>query len=160
MKEKEEKQKIDKKKSKVQHNDVGMARLFFNLGYADKILPQRLIGLINDTCDNKDIKIGKIDIMERFSYVDVDGYYANEIIEAFHGETYKRKPLIVEAANARKAGADKKSKKKQNSLPAETPKKKEAKVDKKNKRKDRNKDTDFAPKKGRKGRSRRGENFF
>ncbi|MBR5777849.1 MAG: DEAD/DEAH box helicase [Bacteroidales bacterium] len=160
VKEKEEKQKIDKKKSKVQHNDVGMARLFFNLGYADKILPQRLIGLINDTCDNKDIKIGKIDIMERFSYVDVDGYYANEIIEAFHGETYKRKPLIVEAANARKAGADKKSKKKQNSLPVETPKKKEAKGDKKNKRKDRNKDTDFAPKKGRKGRSRRGENFF
>ena len=86
-----------------------MARLFFNLGYDDKILPQRLIGLINDTCNNKDIKIGKIDIMERFSYVDVDGMYANDIIEAFHGETYRRKPLIVEAANAKKAGNDKKS---------------------------------------------------
>ena len=86
-----------------------MARLFFNLGYDDKILPQRLIGLINDTCNNKDIKIGKIDIMERFSYVDVDGIYANDIIEAFHGETYRRKPLIVEAANAKKAGNDKKN---------------------------------------------------
>ncbi len=112
--EREEKAKIEKKKSKVKHNDVGMARLFFNLGYEDKILPQRLIGLINDTCDNKDIKIGKIDILERFSYVDVDGMYANEIIGAFHGETYKRKPLIVEAANAKKAGNDKKGRGKRN----------------------------------------------
>ncbi len=104
VKEKEENQKIDKKKERVRHNDTGMARLFINLGYEDKILPQRLIGLINDTCRNKDIRIGKIDILERFSYVDVEDAYANEIIEAFHGETYRRKPLIVEAANVKRTG--------------------------------------------------------
>ena len=102
VREKEVRKEIGKKKKNVQHNDAGMARLFINLGYEDKILPQRIIGLINDTCRNKDIKIGKIDITDRFSYVDVDGNYANEVIEAFHGEYYRGRPLIVEAAKSRK----------------------------------------------------------
>ena len=151
--EKEEKAKIEKKKSKVQHNDVGMVRLFFNLGYEDKILPQRLIGLINDTCNNKDIKIGKIDILERFSYVDVDGFYANDIIEAFHGETYRRKPLIVEAANAKKAGNDKKSRRRVKDIDKKsTAKETRRRSDEKSSK--RAKNNEFADKKSKKKRRR------
>lgn len=102
VREKEVRKEIDKKKKQVKHNDAGMARLFINLGYEDKILPQRIIGLINDTCHNKNIKIGKIDINDRFSYIDVDGNYANEVIEAFHGEHFRGRPLVVEAAKSRK----------------------------------------------------------
>ena len=146
---------IEKKKSKVQHNDVGMARLFFNLGYDDKILPQRLIGLINDTCNNKDIKIGKIDIMERFSYVDVDGFYANDIIEAFHGETYRRKPLIVEAANAKNAGNDKKSRRrssKDNDIDKKTAK--ESRGNRKGDKKSKGNNTSDKKKKRKRGQYR------
>ena len=83
-----------------------MARLMFNLGYKDKIQPQRLIGMINDRCRDTKIKIGKIDISELFTYVDVDGNYANDIIEAFHGETYRGRPLIVQAAKSKRKDKD------------------------------------------------------
>ena len=83
-----------------------MARLMFNLGYKDKIQPQRLIGMINDRCRDTKIKIGKIDISELFTYVDVDGNYANDIIEAFHGENYRGRPLIVQAAKSKRKDKD------------------------------------------------------
>ena len=106
MKEKEERKSIEKKKKETVHDDSGMARLMFNLGYKDKIQPQRLIGMINDRCRDTKIKIGKIDISELFTYVDVDGNYANDIIEAFHGESYRGRPLIVQAAKSKRKDKD------------------------------------------------------
>ena len=147
VKEKEVRKEIEKKKKQVQHNDVGMARLFINLGYEDKILPQRIIGLINDTCHNKDIKIGKIDITDRFSYVDIDGNYANEVIEAFHGERYHGRPLIVEAAKSKKK--EKEERKGENT-------KNFARKGAKNFAKDKKrKSDDFSPKNDRKKNKRR-----
>ena len=106
VKEKEERKAVEKKKKETVHDDSGMARLMFNLGYKDKIQPQRLIGMINDRCRDTKIKIGKIDISELFTYVDVDGNYANDIIEAFHGEMYRGRPLIVQAAKSKRKDKD------------------------------------------------------
>ncbi len=106
VKEKEERKAIEKKAKSTVHDDSGMARLIINLGYKDKIQPQRLIGMINDRCRDTKIKIGKIDISELFTYIDVDGNYANDIIEAFHGESYRGRPLIVQAAKSKRKDKD------------------------------------------------------
>lgn len=106
VKEKEERKAIEKKTKTTVHDDSGMARLMINLGYKDKIQPQRLIGMINDRCRDTKIKIGKIDISELFTYIDVDGNYANDIIEAFHGESYRGRPLIVQAAKSKRKDKD------------------------------------------------------
>ncbi|MBO7542028.1 MAG: DEAD/DEAH box helicase [Bacteroidales bacterium] len=106
VKEKEERKSIEKKAKNTVHDDSGMARLMINLGYKDKIQPQRLIGMINDRCRDTKIKIGKIDISELFTYIDVDGNYANDIIEAFHGEMYRGRPLIVQAAKSKRKDKD------------------------------------------------------
>ena len=106
VKEKEERKAIEKKAKTTVHDDSGMARLMINLGYKDKIQPQRLIGMINDRCRDTKIKIGKIDISELFTYIDVDGNYANDIIEAFHGESYRGRPMIVQAAKSKRKDKD------------------------------------------------------
>lgn len=106
VKEKEERKAIEKKAKNTVHDDSGMARLMINLGYKDKIQPQRLIGMINDRCRDTKIKIGKIDISELFTYIDVDGNYANDIIEAFHGETYRGRPIIMQAAKSKRKDKD------------------------------------------------------
>ncbi len=79
-------------------SDRNYSRLFFSLGHRDKIVPQRLIGLINDQTQNRDINIGRIDIMDAFSYIDIGNQYVDEVIEAFDGISYKGRPLTVELA--------------------------------------------------------------
>lgn len=83
--ESESKSKKDRKgqKSKKERDDSHMVRLFVGLGKRDRIRPQVLIGLINDVTRTKDIEIGHIDLMENFSFIDVDGARAQFVVDCF-----------------------------------------------------------------------------
>ncbi|MDR0790685.1 MAG: DEAD/DEAH box helicase [Bacteroidales bacterium] len=87
----------DRGRSKT-HSDEGFVRLFFNVGHRDNIVPQRIIGMINDNTPHTRIAIGRIDIMDNFSYVEVGSDNANEVIEAFEGKFAKGRPILVEVA--------------------------------------------------------------
>ncbi len=83
--ESESKSKKDRKeqKTKKERDDSHMVRLFVGLGKRDRIRPQVLIGLINDVTRTKDIEIGHIDLMENFSFIDVDGARAQFVVDCF-----------------------------------------------------------------------------
>lgn len=72
-----------------------MTRLYFGIGYSDKVVPQRLIALINETTQNRDVRIGKIDIFEDETHIEIDSDHAQEVVNAFRGATYKGFDLIV-----------------------------------------------------------------
>lgn len=57
-------------------------RLFLNVGRKDHIVPQRIIGMINDYTRRRDIAIGRIDIFDTFSYIDVEADAAELIIDS------------------------------------------------------------------------------
>lgn len=105
------------KSTKSDGRRAEMVRLNFGLGYRDNIVPQRLIGLINDKTGKKKIQIGKIDIYEEESFVDVDAEYAGEIIAAFENTQYKGIDLIVKTSNRKmkrdRPGYEKRSSSKQ-----------------------------------------------
>ena len=150
VKEKEERKSIEKKAKNTVHDDSGMARLMINLGYKDKIQPQRLIGMINDRCRDTKIKIGKIDISELFTYIDVDGNYANDIIEAFHGENYRGRPLIVQAAKSKR-----KDKEEARKVNRENRRRQKREYDDKPRERDRKRDNNRDRKADDKGREKR-----
>ena len=131
----EEAEERGRKKKSSRSED--MTRIYFGLGYSDKVVPQRLIGLINDTTGNRDIRIGKIDIFEDESYISVDSAYAQDIVNAFAGASYKGFDLIVKISKQRP-----KSEKKQESS--------------RKKRPEREDNQGFWPKKGRKFNGNRG----
>ena len=81
--------------------DGNFARLFFNIGRKDRIEPVDMIKLINKTVGRRDVNIGRIDILDIYTYVDVESQYANDIIGALNDTTYKRRPLIVDLASPR-----------------------------------------------------------
>lgn len=62
--------------------DGDFTRLFLNIGRKDRIVPQRIIGMINDFTRRRNIAIGRIDIFDTFSYVDVDADAADLVIDA------------------------------------------------------------------------------
>lgn len=87
------------KQKRERHFDKGLfTPICINLGYKDKIVPQRLIGLINDYTPKRRIEIGKIDITDKNSFVEVSNDGADAVIDALDGRVVRGRELRVEIA--------------------------------------------------------------
>jgi ATP-dependent RNA helicase DeaD len=69
--------------SKRQRNDENMTRFFINVGRRDRLNPSRLIGLINEQEIGKNIEIGHIEILDSFSFFELDKNFEKETIGNF-----------------------------------------------------------------------------
>ena len=65
-------------------NDENMSRFFINIGRKDSLNPARLIGLINDQNIAKNVEIGQIEILDTFSFFELDKNYEKETVTAFN----------------------------------------------------------------------------
>lgn len=64
-------------------SNENMTRFFINIGRKDKLNPARLIGLINDQNITDHIEIGAIDILDTFSFFEVEKKYTEKTLDAF-----------------------------------------------------------------------------
>ncbi len=97
-----EKPKQEKNNKDKRTNKKGnFTRLFITLGHKDKIVPQRLIGMINDYTHERHIEIGKIDIFDTFSYIEVEDNKVELVMDAFEGRFVKGRPIAVEIAESK-----------------------------------------------------------
>ncbi len=69
--------------SRGRARDENMTRFFINLGRKDKLNPASLIGLINDQKIADKIEIGAIDILDTFSFFEIDKNFEKETLDAF-----------------------------------------------------------------------------
>ena len=60
-----------------------MSRFFINLGRKDKLNPAKLISLINDQNIGDKVEIGAIDILDTFSFFEIDKNYEEGTLTAF-----------------------------------------------------------------------------
>ena len=93
----EKKDKAERKKER-DRMDQTMKRLFFGVGKNNHILPQKLIGMINDVTRTKNIPIGRIDLFADYSYVDVEESFVPMILECFADPRRNPKGIVVEVA--------------------------------------------------------------
>ena len=63
--------------------DENMTRFFINIGRKDDLNPARLIGLINDQRITDNIEIGAIDILDTFSFFELDKNFEEQALSAF-----------------------------------------------------------------------------
>ena len=63
--------------------DENMTRFFINIGRKDDLNPARLIGLINDQRITDNIEIGAIDILDTFSFFELDKNFEGQALSAF-----------------------------------------------------------------------------
>jgi ATP-dependent RNA helicase DeaD len=59
------------------------------------------MGIINDNTRTRNIEIGKIDLMKRFAFFEVDKKYEKEIVEGFQSAEFRGTRLSVEISNAK-----------------------------------------------------------
>lgn len=74
------------------------ARLYFNIGTKHKVKPNNLIGMINEQTDSNDIGIGKIEMLNNFSFVEVEKKYEKQVVEAFSNASFGGTKLVVETS--------------------------------------------------------------
>jgi ATP-dependent RNA helicase DeaD len=55
------------------------------------------------------VEIGKIDILDNFSYIEVSTQDVNDVLFAFEDKFYKGRPLTLELAQAKKPNKKEKS---------------------------------------------------
>lgn len=77
-------------------NQTSFSRFYINVGSKNKLNPARLIGLLNEQTDRNDIEIGKIEIMNKLSFFEVDSRYEKDVLGAFKKAQFEGVPLLVE----------------------------------------------------------------
>jgi ATP-dependent RNA helicase DeaD len=60
-----------------------MTRFFINLGRKDRLNPAKLMGLINEQGINKNVEIGAIDILDTFSFFEIDKNFESDTLDSF-----------------------------------------------------------------------------
>ncbi|MCG1036949.1 DEAD/DEAH box helicase [Polaribacter sargassicola] len=69
--------------SRARTVNENMTRFFINIGRKDSLNPAKLIGLINDQNIGDKIEIGAIDILDTFSFFELDKNFEDKTLEAF-----------------------------------------------------------------------------
>ena len=112
--------------------EKGYTRLFLNLGKTDGFYANQIIELINRNLKKERIEIGRIDLMQNFSFFEIAEAQAPMIIKALNKTTANGRRVIVEVAGENNGKSDKSGKKQKNATakPAEKKGKKGNKADK------------------------------
>ena len=92
--------------SRGRSNDENMTRFFINIGRKDNLNPARLIGLINDQRITDNIEIGAIDILDTFSFFEIDKNFEANTLEAFDANSpeYNGRNVNIEITNKERGG--------------------------------------------------------
>jgi ATP-dependent RNA helicase DeaD len=87
-------------------DDENMSRFFINIGRKDRLNPARLIGLINEQQIAKNIEIGQIEILDTFSFFELDKNYQDQTIEAFQKNNveFDGRSVNVEKTEKKRSG--------------------------------------------------------
>ncbi len=89
-------------------DDENMTRFFINIGRKDKLNPARLIGLINEQNISKNIEIGQIEILDTFSFFELDKNFTQETLAAFTRSNdieFEGRGVNVEVTEKKRAGS-------------------------------------------------------
>ncbi|PLX11559.1 MAG: DEAD/DEAH box helicase [Marinilabiliales bacterium] len=101
--EKEYRQK-EKDKGKRRGSDKDFKRLFINLGKNHGLNAQRLMGLVNESTHDRNIPIGKIDIMKSFSFFEIDKQFTDKVLDGVNGYTFEGVKVSTEIAKEKPSG--------------------------------------------------------
>jgi ATP-dependent RNA helicase DeaD len=77
----------------------GMVRLFMNIGRASSVSAKDIIDSIASNTNLEGNKVGKINIFEKFSFVEIPKEYSSEVIMCMKKSSIKGRRINVEKAN-------------------------------------------------------------
>lgn len=79
-------------------NEEGFVRLFFNLGKKDGVRVKDIIGSVSANTAVSGNDIGKVDLYDKFSFVEVSVEFVDEVLTGMKGKPIKGKKVNIEVA--------------------------------------------------------------
>jgi ATP-dependent RNA helicase DeaD len=91
----------DRKGGGKRRNNENMTRFFFNLGKRDQLKKMDMLEIINKATSKskKRADIGDIEILEKFSFFEVDKSFKEEVLKGIATQKFKGKEMRAEVAN-------------------------------------------------------------
>ncbi len=77
---------------------VVYSRMFMNIGKSERMDKRTIINMINQTMPGKSVEIGEIEVMQNFSFFEIDKRYEFDLQKAFRQVQYKGKRIGLEVA--------------------------------------------------------------
>jgi ATP-dependent RNA helicase DeaD len=87
------------KKSKSDRRKSTLISFYINLGTKNDLNPARLIGLINEALNSGDAVIGKIEILKKFSFFEIEASMDQKIKKSLQGKEFEGVKIKLEVAN-------------------------------------------------------------
>jgi ATP-dependent RNA helicase DeaD len=87
-----------------QRSNGNYTRLFISLGEKDGFYKAAFLEFLLDTTGHKKAQLGKIELMDSYSFIEVDHDIAEEFIAAFNGKKFRGRPIRIEASSDRTNG--------------------------------------------------------
>ena len=109
---KERKDRGSDREKTARKAEKGYTRLFLNLGKTDGFYANQIIELVNRNLKKQRIQIGRIDLMQTFSFFEIIEAQAPMVIKALNKVSLNGRKVIVEVAGENTGKSDKSGKKK------------------------------------------------
>lgn len=93
-----------------QKTDEGYTRMFINVGKLDGLNPGGLIELINKSMPGKRIPVGRIDLLPKFSFFEVESSYSKMILDDMKEASYNGTPVAIDIAQEKREEGEEKYK--------------------------------------------------
>ncbi len=104
---KEPKERGEKRGQRSRKAEAGYARLFLNMGKTDNFYAAQVIDLVNKHTRGQKIEIGRIDLMQNFSFFEVPEEQADDVIRALDRTSVGGRKVVVERADEQEKEAEK-----------------------------------------------------
>ena len=130
--------------------EAGYTRLFINLGKKDGINPKVFMGFINRVAQGQHIDLGRIDLMQNFSFFEVPEQQTGTVLHVLNGTDFDGRKVNVEVtdqAEGQRGGDKKRGGKEGGSFRSVRGERTNRKED----RRDRRENRSYGEKKGKKG---------
>jgi ATP-dependent RNA helicase DeaD len=88
------------RRERTGHAEAGHTRFFINLGQEKDMQAHNLIGLINECTRNRNIPVGKIDIMRKFSFFEIPADFETDILSGMVDANWNGNRVNVEVSQA------------------------------------------------------------
>lgn len=105
---------LSRDSSRARSTSDNMTRFFINIGRKDSLNPAKLIGLINDQHIGNKIEIGAIDILDTFSFFEIDKNFEEKTLEAFASNQpdFEGRTVNIEITKKERSGNERRDGKK------------------------------------------------
>ncbi len=92
----------DDRPERKKPGDASFVRFYINQGKMDNLTPARLMGLINECINKREVEIGKIEILKSFSFFEIDKSFREDVIETMNDAIFNDRHVIVEVTSGQK----------------------------------------------------------